>query len=96
MKLLLVIYSGGQSRLVPELFDQHHVGGYSQLSHVHGAGTTGRLSGSRAWPGDASVYFSVVPSERVDGLLNALRTRAQQLEPGERLHAAVMPTETFF
>ena len=96
MKLLLVIYSGSQSRLVPDLFDEHHAGGYTELGHVHGAGNTGKLSGSRAWPGDASVYFSIVPSERVDGLLNALRTRAENLAAGEHLHAAVMPTETFF
>jgi hypothetical protein len=96
MKLLLVIYSGSQSQLVPELFDEHHAGGYSQLENVHGAGTTGKRAGSREWPGDASVYFSIVPSERVDGLVNALRGRAEQLEPGERLHTAVIPTDNFF
>ncbi len=96
MKLLLVIYSGSQSQLVPDLLDQHHAGGYTELGPVHGAGTTGRLAGSRAWPADAAVYFSIVPSERVDDLLGAFRARTKQLEPGERLHAAVLPTETFF
>ena len=94
MKLLLVIYSGSQSELVPELLDQHHVGGYTELGPVHGAGSTGKREGSRAWPGDASVFFSIVPSGGVDALLNALRTH--HLQPGERLHAAVLPTETFF
>ena len=96
MKLLLVIYSGSQSELVPDLFDKHHAGGYTQLGPGHGAGVTGKRAGSRAWPGDASVFFSIVPSERVNGLMNALRLRTTELAPGERLHAAVLPTETFF
>jgi hypothetical protein len=96
MKLLLVIYSGSRSELVPELLDQHHAGGYTELGPVHGAGATGKREGSRAWPGDASVFFSVVPKERVDALLRALRERSTRLPVGERLHATVLPTETFF
>lgn len=96
MKLLLVIYSGSQSRLVPELFDKHHAGGYTELGQVHGAGSTGKREGSRAWPGDASVYFSIVPAGQVDSLMNALHASADNLQPGERLHAAVLPTESFF
>ena len=96
MKLLLVIYSGSQSELVPELLDQHQAGGYTELGPVHGAGSTGKRAGSRAWPGDASVFFSIVPSGRVDALLAALQKRSSELESGERLHAAVLPTETFF
>ena len=96
MKLLLVIYSGSQSELVPELLDCHHAGGYTELGPVHGAGSTGKRDGSRAWPGDASVFFSVVPSGQVDALLSALHQRSAELQPGERLHAAVLPTDTFF
>jgi hypothetical protein len=96
MKLLLVIYSGSQPSLVPELLDQHHAGGYTQLGQVHGAGATGKREGSRAWPGDASVYFSIVPAERVTDLLAAVKQKADALQSSERLHAAVIPTETFF
>jgi hypothetical protein len=96
MKLLLVIYSGSDSRLVPELFDRHQAGGYTEMRGVHGAGMTGKREGTRAWPGDASLYFSVVPSERVEPLLAALRDRAAALAPAERLHATVLPAETFF
>lgn len=96
MKLLLVIYSGAKPRLVPALLDQHHAGGWTELPHAHGAGSTGRREGTRAWPGDAVLYFSLVPAERLDDLLEALRAESETLEPGERLHAAVMPVETFF
>jgi hypothetical protein len=38
----------------------------------------------------------VVPSERVPELTAALRGEAEALGEGERLHVAVLPTETFF
>lgn len=96
MKLLLLIYSGNRPSLVPELLDEHHAGGYTELRQVHGAGATGKREGSRAWPGDASVYFSIVPQERVEDLLIAVRQKATAMQASERLHAAVIPTETFF
>jgi len=96
MKLLLVIYSGSRPRLVPDLFEAHAVGGYTGFEQAHGAGATGRREGTRAWPGGATVYFSVVPPERVDALTRALRDEAGRLDPMERLHVAVLPTETFF
>jgi hypothetical protein len=96
MKLVLVIYNGANNRLVPELFDQHQAGGYTEFRGAHGAGQSGRYEGTRAWPGDASLFFSIVPSDSVDALAAALRDRADTLDAGERLHVAVLPTETFF
>ncbi|HEX6135503.1 MAG TPA: hypothetical protein VFZ24_16145 [Longimicrobiales bacterium] len=96
MKLLLIIYSGSESRLVPELLETHHAGGYTRLTQAHGAGETGKREGTRAWPGRADVYFSIVPGERVADLTDALRNEAGRLQEGERLHVAVLPTETFF
>lgn len=96
MKLLLIMYSGSDRNLVPDMLDSHNAGGYSELTQVHGAGRTGRREGTRAWPGDASVYFSVVPAARAEALATALRDAAAGLNEGERLHAAVMPIESFF
>jgi hypothetical protein len=96
MKLLLIVYSGTQSRLVPDLLEAHNAGGYTQLMPAHGAGATGRREGTREWPGAADVYFSIVPAERVDELTVALRDETTRLQPGERLHTAVLPTELFF
>ena len=96
MKLLLVIYSGSRPRLVPDLLDAHHVGGYTGLTQAHGTGATGRREGTRAWPGDSTVFFSIVAQEQVAALTAALRHEADGLEPLERLHVAVLPTDTFF
>jgi hypothetical protein len=96
MKLLLIIYSGSQSRLVPDMLEAHQAGGYTHLDPARGAGETGRREGTRAWPGGADVYFSVVPADRSDALVAALRVEAERLGEGERLHAAVLPTDSFF
>jgi hypothetical protein len=96
MKLLLIIYSGSDRHLVPGLLDRHHAGGFSELPQVHGTGTTGRREGTRAWPGDASIYFSVVPADQADALTAAMKEAASGLAEGERLHAAVLPIEEFF
>jgi hypothetical protein len=95
MKLLLIVYSGSDSRRVPTLLDEHQAGGYTELAPARGAGSTGPRQGNRAWPGNASVYFSVVPAERVDDLTTALHAEASRLGAGERLHAAVLPIESF-
>lgn len=96
MNLLLVIYTGSRNRLVPELFDRHHTRGYTELRGGHGSGDGGRREGTRAWPGDASVFFSLVPNERIPELTAALREQKNVLEPGESLHVAVLPTDIFF
>lgn len=96
MKLLLITYSGTDAELIPDLLDRHHAGGYSELPNVHGAGSTGRREGTRAWPGDAFIYISLVPADRADDLMSAFRETADHLNEGERLHAAMLPVEDFF
>ena len=96
MKMVLIIYNGADPRLVTDLLDRHGAGGYTTLERGRGAGTPGRREGTRAWPGDATRVFSVVPPARAADLVAALRAAAAGLEPGERLHAAVLPIETFF
>ena len=96
MKMVLIIYSGPDPRLVTDLLDRHGAGGYTTLERGRGAGTTGRRQGTRAWPGDATLIFSVVPPDRAADLAAALSAAAAGLAAGERLHAAVLPIERFF
>lgn len=96
MKMLMVVYSGSSPSRITSLLDRHHAGGYTEFRNAHGAGSTGRRDGSRAWPGDSTLYVSVVPAEQAAELLGSLRAETMNLPPGERLHVAVLPTETFF
>jgi hypothetical protein len=80
---------------VPSLLDEHRAGGYTEFAPARGAGRTGHFDGTRAWPGDVRVYFSIVPAERVSRLTAAVSAAARALPEGERLHAAVLHTDTF-
>lgn len=95
-KMLLIIYSGATTQRIAGLLDAHHAGGYTEFRDAHGAGSTGRREGSRAWPGVSTLFLSVVPESTADLLMGALRDEAAHLAEGERLHVAVLPTETFF
>lgn len=96
MKLLMLVYSGPSPLRISSLLDRHHAGGYTEFRNAHGVGGTGRREGSRAWPGESTLWVSVVPEDASAELVNVLRAETAQLAPGERLHVAVLPTETFF
>jgi hypothetical protein len=96
MKMLMVIHSGSQLPAIESLLDAHDVGGYTAVSHARGAGATGRLLGTRAWPGTADVLMTVVPDERVAELRQALRAWHATAAAGEHLHVLTLPVEDYF
>lgn len=96
MKMLMLVYSGATPGRVASLLDAHHAGGWTEFGGVHGAGRSGRRAGTRAWPGESTLFVSVVPAETAAELHDTLRGEAGRLPPGERLHVAVLPTEAFF
>ena len=96
MKLLIILYTGPTPQRVTSVLEAHHADGYTAIDRAHGRGGSGRVEGTRAWPGDTSVLFTVVPDERVGGLEGALRGLAADASAGERLHVAVVPVEDFF
>ena len=96
MKMLMLVYSGASPNRVASLLDARHAVGWTEFAGVHGAGATGRREGNRAWPGDSTLFVSVVPAATATVLVDAAQAEAKQLPSGERLHVAVLPTETFF
>jgi hypothetical protein len=95
MKLLLLIYNGSTPDRISALLERHGASGYTALTHARGVGTTGRAEGTRAWPGDASVFFTVVPNEQARALRAAVGAYRDGAVAGERLHVATMPLEDF-
>lgn len=96
MRMLVIMYGGPRAHLVPALLNQNQVQGWTRLAEAHGAGAGGRREGSRAWPGESQVFFTVVEDEMVERLTTSLRARAAEAEPGERIHVATLPVERFF
>ncbi|HEU4990331.1 MAG: hypothetical protein KGL93_05450 [Gemmatimonadota bacterium] len=95
MKTIFIIHAGADEHRVPRLLEQHKARGYTQIGHGIGAGTSGRLEGTRAWPGHATLWLTVVPNDEAEVLVNALRDMKAALEPGEHLHASIMQTDDF-
>lgn len=95
MKMLMLVYSGPAPQRISSLLDRHQ-GGYTEFRNAHGTGSTGKREGSRAWPGESTLWVSVLPEAQSEELVGTLRAATAQLPPGERLHVAVLPTETFF
>lgn len=95
MKLLLLTYRGSTPERISALLEAHGSTGYTELLHARGLGSTGKVDGTRAWPGDAVVFFSVVPNENVEALRAVLRAYRAGEAPGERLHVATLPLEDF-
>jgi hypothetical protein len=96
MKMLMLVYSGPTPQRISSLLDRCQAGGYTEFRNAHGAGKTGRREDSRAWPGDSTLWVSVLPESQSEALVGTLRAETALLPPGERLHVAVLPTETFF
>lgn len=91
MKLLLLIYSGESPERITQLLDRQQVEGYTELPGAHGAGQSGRRMGNRAWPGRNTVFFSIVPDESEQEVIDAVMAESRRLPEGERLHVAAMP-----
>lgn len=94
MKMLVLTYSGADPHVVSALLNDAGVPGHTCLEGARGHGLTGPRAGTRAWPGDVTVCFSVV-DDALAGVA-AMRCRVLQLPPGERLHVAVLPVDSFF
>ncbi len=96
MKLLLLMYSGPTPQRISALLEVHQAPGYTEFENGRGSGPSGRLAGTRAWPGSATVFLSVVPDDRVAPLRTALAAYREQAAEGEHLHVATVPMEDYF
>ena len=96
MKLLMLIYQGSAAHRLTSILEAHQAPGYTEFAETHGRGASGRVEGTRAWPGQSSVVVTIVPDDRVQELEGALKGLAADAQPGERLHVAVLPVEHFF
>lgn len=96
MRMFLLMYGGPEATRVASILERQGIDHYTTYAGGHGAGSTGRREGTRAWPGETSMTVSIVPDDRADALATALEAEAQVLPAGERLHVAVLPIERFF
>ena len=93
MKMILIICPEARTEDLRKLLDEHHLEGYTELSDVRGAGTTGKRLGTRAYPGSSCMVFVVVEGAKVDELLEALEDFCGRCSDAEGVRALVLPVE---
>lgn len=96
MRLLFLSYAGADPDRIAARLDAEGVAGHTRFAHATGHGLTGPREGTRAWPGEITVFTAVVPLTLAPRVLTALQAEAHALPPGERLHVAALPVEHFF
>lgn len=95
MRMFWIIYTGPRAAWVTAALLAHGAPGYTEFPHAHGTGAHGRIEGTRAWPGEETVFTSVVPQDRAQSVTDGLVALQAMLVAGERLHFAVLPVEQF-
>lgn len=93
MKLILMLHAGPAGDRLHRVADELGLMAHTDLGVIHGAGSSGRHEGSRAFPGDGHAMFAVVDDARAAGLLPDLTRVRDALPAGERLHAFILPVE---
>ena len=93
MKMIMIICPDARREDIRALIEQHDVHAFSELKDVTGEGVTGKRMGTRIWPGKSTLLFTVLPDDKKDKLLAALKTCTKELYPGEGLRAFVLPVE---
>jgi len=95
MRMLWIVYAGPDASRVEATLNRLGAPGWTRLDHAHGAGTHGRIEGTRAWPGEETVFISIVPADRAAAVVDGLAEEAGRVPPAGRLHVAVLPVERF-
>ncbi len=96
MKMIMVICPEKKTEELRSFIEQHDIHYYSELHDVTGKGEKGPKFGNRIWPGTSSLIAMVVPDEKKDVPMEALKECKDTLLSEESMHAFVIPVEESF
>jgi hypothetical protein len=95
MRMLWIVYTGSAPDRVTRALHDLGAPGWTRMGAAYGAGMHGRVEGTRAWPGEETVFMSVMPGDVASTVVDGLARVQVLLDAGERLHVAVLPVERF-
>ncbi len=96
MKLLMLLCSTEIVEDVRRIIDRHEVHGFTEIPNLRGSGETGPHLGSRAFPGTISLIFTVLPQDKAQELIRAIRDCASRRPPGEGVRLFALDAEPVF
>lgn len=94
-KMLWIVYGGPTPARVADALAAVGVSGWTRLEHAHGSGVHGRVEGTRAWPGEETVFIAVVDSGELSRVTDGLVAERDRFTAGERMHIGILPVERF-
>ena len=94
LKSVFIAYNEAYHSLILRLLDKQNLKGYTSWNHIQGRGSNDGEPhiGSHAWPTMNDAMLVVVPEERLQALLDALR-ELDERNPQEGLRAFVWNIE---
>lgn len=87
MKLVVVVVDRARQEEALEVLERAGVEGFSLVGGVHGRGETGGHFGTRAFPGDNTMIWTVVPADRLPRVRDGLAALQGVVRAGEGLMA---------
>jgi nitrogen regulatory protein PII len=94
MKMLMIICPKARQDEITKLIENQGVHAFSEIPEIIGEGETGKKMGTHVFPEKSSLIFTVIPENKEQELVVALRHSATHLYPGEGMKAFVLPVET--
>lgn len=88
--LMMIVQSEHREKIESALAD-HRVVGYTEIPTVYGTGRTGPRLGSRAFPEESSIIFTVIDDANVRELLDAIDESCGECRAG--MHTIVWKVE---
>lgn len=94
LKSVFIAYNQAYHSLIIRILDRQSLRGYTSWNHVQGRGSDDGEPhlGSHAWPAMNNAMLVIVPAERLERLLEALR-ELDQKTPEQGLRAFVWNVE---
>lgn len=94
LKSVFIAYNQAYHNLILRILDKQSLRGYTSWNHIQGRGTSEGEPhlGSHAWPAMNNAMLVVVPEDRLEKLLSALRTLDEKT-PEQGLRAFVWSVE---
>ena len=93
MNMLMIVCPEARQMELRALMEKQGVHAYSELQNVIGEGKTGKKLGTHVWPAKSVLLFTVLPPEKKESLLKAMRDYQKTLFLDESLRAFVLPAE---
>ncbi len=93
MKMLMIVARGSMEDELLDILKRNDVHAYTVIQKVEGAGETGTVLNSFFWPGYNLILLVVPPSDRLDGVIDALKAHhARRMKDG---HGQPVPFRLF-